>query len=179
MDSAKIDGLLKNINFDSFYLEATFQFKLLLELAAIYDKEILMPERSIQYYQLQGLTKKEIDIVVEHDKRTAFELKMPMNGQVPEQMFKFIEDIQFLEELKASGVFAQCFLIVVTNEPNFWQGNKNDGIYSAFRNGGILTGQIFKPTGDDKNTVYHQLDGEYKITWNTLSNNFRYFVVEV
>ncbi|MDR2490661.1 MAG: hypothetical protein LBD20_04570 [Spirochaetaceae bacterium] len=179
MDVVKIDGLLKNINFDGFYLEATFQFKLLMELAAVYDKDTLMPERSVQYYQLQGLTKKEIDIVVEHENRIAFELKMPMNGQVPEQMFKFIEDIQFLEELKASGVFARCFLIAVTNNSNFWQGNKTDGIYAAFRNGGVLTGKISKPTGNGKDTVYHQLDGEYHIEWKTLENGFRYFVVEV
>ena len=179
MDLSKIDALMRNIKFDTFYLEATFQFKLLMQLAKIYDEDGILPERSIAYYKLQGLTKKEIDIVLEHGQRTAFELKMPMNGQVPEQMFKFVEDIAFLEELKASGLFAQCCLIVVTNDSNFWQGAKLDGIYAPFRTGSALTGKVFKPTGEGKDIVNHKLNGEYKIAWKTLENNFRYFVVEV
>jgi hypothetical protein len=35
MDLAKIDELLGNIKFDGFYIEATFQFKLLMQLARI------------------------------------------------------------------------------------------------------------------------------------------------
>ena len=179
MDFTKIDGLLKNIPFDSFYLEATFQFKLLMQLAKIYDEDRIFPERSIAYFQLLGLTKKEIDIVLEQDQRTAIELKMPMNGQVPEQMFKFVEDLAFLEELKASGVFTQCGLIVVTNDSNFWQGAKLDRIYAPFRTGSVLHGNVYKPTGKGKDAVYHRLNGEYKIEWKTLANRFQYFMVEV
>ncbi|MDR2407439.1 MAG: hypothetical protein LBE13_04920 [Bacteroidales bacterium] len=107
------------------------------------------------------------------------ELKMPMNGQVPEQMFKFVEDIKFLEELKATNLFSKCYLIAVTNDTNFWRGSADGGIYSFFRNNVVLKDKVFKPTGQGKNTVYHQLSGEYSIKWKKLEKNFRYFVVDV
>jgi hypothetical protein len=181
VNTHEIETLVKSIRFDKYFLEATFQFKLLMKLAKTYDEDIILPERNIEYYGLNtaSFTKKEIDIVLENDGNVAIELKMPMNGQVPEQMFKFVEDIKFLEELKTSGRFGKCYLIVVTNDSNFWQGSKNDGIYAPFRSGIPLKGKIYKPTGIGKNESLRQISGEYHITWNTLTNNFRYFVVEV
>lgn len=183
MDLAKIDELLRNIKFDNFYIEATFQFKLLMQLAKMFNEDSILPERNIGYYRLNphNFSKKEVDIIIEqnNNQNIAIELKMPMNGQVPEQMFKFVEDIQFLEELKASGKFFQCFFIVVANDSNFWQGSKNDGIYAPFRNGIPLKGKIYKPTGNEKNEKFHQLSGAYHVAWNVLPNNFRYFAVEV
>jgi hypothetical protein len=82
-----------------------------------------------------------------------------MNGQVPEQMFKFAEYIAFLEELKASGVFSGCYLIIVTNDSNFWQGSKNDRIYAPFRNKVPSKGKIYKLTGGGKNKKFHQISG--------------------
>jgi hypothetical protein len=183
MDLAKIDELVGNIKCDGFYIEATLQFKLLMQLAKIFDEGLILPERNIEYYGLnpKNFSKKEVDIIVEQKSNLniAIELKMPMNGQVPEQMFKFVEDIKFLEELKATNLFSKCYVIAVTNDSNFWQGNIDGGIYSFFRNANVLKGKIFKPTGQGKNTVYHQLNGEYKIKWNNLDNNFRFFIVEV
>jgi hypothetical protein len=172
MDLTKIDELLRNIKFDSFYLEATFQFKFLMCLAKIYDEDSIFPERNIGYYKLNQKTfsKKEVDIIIEQGNNLsiAFELKMPMNGQVPEQMYKFVEDIVFLEELKASRLFGKCYLITVTNDSNFWQGVKNNGIYAPFRNRGPLKGKIYKPTGNEKNESFHQISGEYHIVWQYL-----------
>jgi hypothetical protein len=37
MNLAKFNELLNNIKFDGFYIEATFQFKLLMRLAKIFD----------------------------------------------------------------------------------------------------------------------------------------------
>jgi hypothetical protein len=180
---SEIDELLKDIKFDSFYVEATFQFKLLTRLAKIFDEDSIFPERNISYYKLNQkyFSKKEADIIIEQkgNLNTAIELKMPMNGQVPEQMFKFIEDIKFLEELKASKIFGKSYLIVVTEDSNFWQGSRNDGIYAPFRNRVPLKGKIYKPTGNGKNEIFHQISGEYYVTWNILPNNFRYFAVEV
>jgi hypothetical protein len=183
MDLAKINELLRAIKFDNFYIEATFQFKLLMQLAKIFNEDSIFPERNIEYYKLdpKQFSKKEVDIIIEQkgNSNIAIELKMPMNGQVPEQMFKFVEDITFLEELKTSGLFSNGYLIVVTNDSNFWQGNKNDGIYAPFRNRVSLKGKIYKPTGNGKDENFHQIAGEYHVIWNTLTNNFRYFVLEV
>jgi hypothetical protein len=40
-----LEGLIKDINFDNYYNEATFQFKLLLKLSEIYDESKILPER--------------------------------------------------------------------------------------------------------------------------------------
>jgi hypothetical protein len=65
MDLAKIDELVKNIKFDGFYIEATFQFKLLMQLAKIFDESLILPERNIEYYGLNPkiFSKKEVDII--------------------------------------------------------------------------------------------------------------------
>ncbi|MDR2407438.1 MAG: hypothetical protein LBE13_04915 [Bacteroidales bacterium] len=67
MDLAKIDELLGKIKFDDFYLEATFQFKLLMQLAKIFYEDTIFPERNIEYYGLnpRSFSKKEVDIIVE------------------------------------------------------------------------------------------------------------------
>ena len=150
-----------------------------MELASLYDRKRIFPERSIKYYNLSKLVKERIDIVLETENKTAFELKMPMNGQVPEQMFKFIQDIKFLEELKSIGKFSEGYLITVTNDQNFWNGRNQDGIYSYFRSTKIITGKICKPTGEDRNKVFHEIDGEYNVQWNNLNNCFRYFLIKI
>ena len=173
---------LKNIGFDDFYNEATFQFKLLMQLSKNFNENLIFPERNIEYYKLNSkeYTKKVVDIILENvnNKNIAIELKMPMNGQVPEQMFKFVEDIKFLEELKESKIFHKCYLIVVTNDTKFWEGIKKDGIYAYFRDRNYLNGKIYKPTGENEN-IYYKLNGKYIVEWKVLENNFRYFIIEI
>lgn len=182
MDIIEIDSLVRAINFDKYFIEATFQFKLLMALGKSYCEDNIFPERSIEYYKLEPgkFKKKEIDIVLKNNDNNniAIELKMPMNGQVPEQMFKFVQDIKFLEELKLTGMFSECYLITVTNDKGFWAGNEADGIYSFFRNNKILKGKVFKPTGKDKE-LYYELTGEYKIEWEKLNNGFKFFIIEI
>ena len=106
LNKIDFDELLKSINFNEYFVEATFQFNLMMKLVNIVDESNIFPERNIEYYGLdsKNYTKKIIDIVLGNEKgfNIAIELKMPMNGQVPEQMYSFVKDIRFLEELKAS-----------------------------------------------------------------------------
>lgn len=175
----ELEALLNNIDFTDFFVEATFQFTLLMELTSLYDKKSILPERSIKHYKLKNLVKKRIDIVVEDVDYVAIELKMPMNGQVPEQMFKFIEDIKFLEQLKSSSKFTHCFFITVTNDQNFWIGRENDGIYSFFRGNKKINGKIYKPTGENKNNKFYEIKNEYNVDWKALKNNFSYFIIKI
>ena len=189
MNKKELETLLGKIKFDENYIEATFQFHLLMELASGYNRNSIFPERSIEYYGLTDLTKKEIDIVIELDKdhndTVAIELKMPMNGEVPEQMFSFIKDIKFLEELKESNKFSKCYLITVTNDHKFWSGIKKDGIYLYFREEQIITGPFTKPTGNKDKDKDKGKDKEYKLNkkhkaeWQDLKDGFRYFIIEV
>lgn len=202
----KFDELLENsIILDEYFVEATFQLKLMMELTDFIDKSRVLSERKIQAYELDskkhtkvfperniqvyGLNskeyvKKEIDIVIEAEKddKIAIELKMPMkrNGQVPEQMYSIVKDIKFLEQLKESGEFNKCYLLTVTNNDSFWErvpGREKKEIYKYFRYDEILTGKIEKPTGENKG--FHQISGKYKITWKNLGNGFRYFTIKI
>jgi len=183
-----LEDLVKKIRFDKNCIEATFQFRLLMEIAATIDKNKIFPESNIKNHGLEkrDFIKKEIDIVVEEGgekcERVAIELKMPMKGQVPEQMYKFVKDIRFLEQLKSGGDFTLCFLIVVTNDDSFWEGGR-EGIYHYFRDESkVLSGEIFKPTGKGKNEESYTLSGEYRIEWKEAgetATGFKYFIVEV
>jgi hypothetical protein len=191
-----IEKMLNEINFDKDYIEATFQYKLLMKLAKIFDEDMIFPERNINFYKdlklknkEEKFLKKEIDVLIKCDdnRDIAIELKMPMNGQVPEQMYSFVKDIRFLEQLKETGQFSKCFFIIVTNDKNFWQGatTPND-IYSFFRKNKknempTLNGTIKKPTGKDKDIEFCTLSGDYKIEWKSIENkiDFQYFIIEI
>ena len=53
-------------------------------------------------------------------------------------------------------------MVTVTNGKGFWTGNEIDGIYSYFRNGKILAGTIYKPTGKNKGLNY-KIKDKYKL----------------
>ena len=61
-------------------------------------------ERNVSYFTPDNKTiKKEIDIIIFNEDKSekyAIELKCPLNGQYPEQMYSFVKDIKFMEELK-------------------------------------------------------------------------------
>jgi hypothetical protein len=65
-------------------------------------------ERPVTFFGLSrsAFAKSEIDILLfTHDRteQVAIEVKFPRNGQHPEQMFKFCQDIAFLEQLISAG----------------------------------------------------------------------------
>lgn len=131
-------------------------------------------ERNTAFFQIPGTVKHEIDIVIYNDtERYAIELKYPRNGQYPEQMFSFIKDIKFMEEMKSAGFTATYCLTFVENE-KFYSGKKQDGIYAFFRRNKSVHGLIYKPTGkkDERITVY----GNYDICWRDC-NDMKYYTV--
>ena len=106
----------------------------------------------------------------------AIELKYPQNGQYPEQMFSFVKDIAFMEQLKNNG-FKNCYSLTMVNDKNFYSGKKTDGIYNYFRNGAVLNGEICKPTGNIMESVI--LKGCYNIIWENKSDNMKYYIVDI
>ena len=96
-------------------------------------------ERPVSFFDIkaQRLSKKEIDISVftqDQVERIAIELKFPRNGQYPEQMFAACRDIAFLEELVRHG-FTGGFFVMAADDPLFYQGAGQEGIYGCFRAG--------------------------------------------
>lgn len=127
-------------------------------------------ERNVSYFGVSGSTAKhEIDITIFSDDQSekyAIEVKFPKNGQVPEQMYSFIKDIVFMEQLKSSG-FTDTYTLTVVNDKNFYQG-KSTGkdIYQYFRNiPQNITGKIFKPTGPSKSIEYLEVHNTYSVQW--------------
>ena len=57
----------------------------------------------------------------------AIELKYPVNGQYPEQMYSFVKDIKFMEELVERGFTQNCCVSLVSSRP-FYKGINEKGI---------------------------------------------------
>lgn len=74
-------------------------------------------ERNTKFFGISGTLKHEIDIVIFNDmERYAIELKYPVNGQYPEQMYSFVKDIIFMEQLKNNGFDATYCLTMVKDK---------------------------------------------------------------
>ncbi|MFA5527575.1 MAG: hypothetical protein WC996_03090, partial [Peptostreptococcales bacterium] len=127
--------------------------------------------------------KKEIDLVIfTEDKglfknKLAIELKYPINGQYPEQMFSFAKDLKFLEQLTKEG-YKENLFIVFADDPNFWGSEgKKGSIYYWFRKKKEFITRIKKPTGKKDKVIC--LKQNYKIDWKLIKNNLKYFVIKV
>jgi hypothetical protein len=123
-------------------------------------------ERNVEKsFDIQNTIKHEIDIVLDNgSERYAIELKFPHNGQYPEQMFAFVKDIRFMEEVKKAG-FAATYCLTLVDDKKFYSGGeKQDGIYAYFRGGKPIHGHIDKPTGKKDQQV--EIEGTYTIDWH-------------
>ncbi|RDE70780.1 hypothetical protein [Aggregatibacter segnis] len=136
-------------------------------------------ERNVSFFKLdkskleEGFVKREIDICIyNEEEKYAIELKFPTNGQVPEQMYAFIKDIKFMEQVKESG-FTGAFSVCLVNNSEFYSlKSKNDDIYSYFRIEDAelpSSKEIEKPTGKRDQRI--KLKKSYRIKWNELSKD--------
>ena len=140
-----------------FYNEAPLKFELGMFLQmSLYCGYKVQVERDISLFGINGNSKK-VDIVIftparpssngYYDECYALEVKLPRkdNGGIPEQMFKVIEDIARMEEIKdvlsRSGKcgIVRTYVLTLTDEPSFYnknnsgKGNKAAEIASYFR----------------------------------------------
>lgn len=153
------------------YNEFSLQYELGVFLRNKLNGYKIQFERNINFFGIKkdDFVKKEIDIVVYNElEKCAIELKFPRNGQYPEEMYSFVKDIKFIEQLKKSG-FSQAISVILTCDKCFWSGEKIDGIYGYFRSGKKLNGKIYKPTGKNKNDDYIDIEGHYIVHWSNTS----------
>lgn len=167
------------------------EYGLQFELAIFLRKQIILQEykieleRPISHFGIQknnSITKKEIDIVIyTHDKTSKFaiELKFSNNGQVPLQMYKFCEDIAFLESLVSNG-FTKGFTLVLVDRDDFTkQKTKSEGLYNIFRGEMALNGLVICPTGKEKGKEL-KISGVYKPKWEPLlDNSYYYYLMKI
>jgi len=160
--------------------EFSFQHELVAFLRGQFPNYKVQFERNVSFFFANTKTvKKEIDIVLYDDnngERYAVELKMPSNGQYPEQMYKFVEDIKFMEQLRALG-FTRTYAVTFAIDRLFFEGRTVSGIYQYFRAARPLYGTVKKPTGSTSESI--TLQGSYLIDWKALGDSKKYYVVEV
>lgn len=163
------------------YNEFSLQHELGIFLRSKHPNYKIQFERNIGHFGIpkQGFVKREIDISIV-DRVTAerigvVELKYPRNGQVPEQMYSFCKDIQFIEQLVQTGFRVRAFVAVV-DDPLFYQG-RDEGIYSKFRNGAPIQGIIKKPTGAKDSQV--EISGTYQAEWISGNGKTKWCLIEV
>lgn len=126
------------------YNEFSLQHELGIFLRANLTGYKVQFERNTKFFGIQGTVKHEIDIVIyNNSERYAIELKYPLNGQYPEQMFSFVKDIKFMEELKVAG-FNAAYCLTLVEDKNFYSGQKQDGIYAFFRRNKAVHGTEFE-----------------------------------
>lgn len=139
-------------------------------------------ERNVSFFIKETDTiKKEIDISIFNEDKSekyAIELKHPLNGQYPEQMYSFVKDVKFMEELKERGFDRTAAVALVSNRP-FYEGRSNSGIYKYFRDEYAVYGKIFKPTGSLKGKDYIFLNDRYEFSWETVYNTTKYYAIVV
>lgn len=173
----------KKIEFSNIYNEFSLQHELGIYLRNyLKDNYKIEFERNINFFFTDAdkslFTKKEIDIVIyskDKKEKYAIEIKHPLNGQYPEQMFSFIKDLKFLEELKTNG-FTGTISLVLVKDKAFYEGKGVKGIYQFFRCNNILKGTIEKPTGSDKYNI--KLKDSYTINWIELENEYKYYILD-
>ena len=167
---------------ETFYNEASLQHELALFLRRELPKDWrLHIERPAWWFRgaAKALTKKEIDLAVADGAReqvVAIELKCPRQGQHPEQMFKACQDLQFLEQLVAAGFSGGLFAMHV-QDPLFYEGGSQVGIYAHFRGGMPICGTIQKPTG--ARDMSASIRGSYTPVWTPSQGSHRYWVQTV
>lgn len=125
--------------------------------------------------------KHEIDLVIEREgARYAIELKFPRNGEYPEQMYSFLKDILFMEQVLDRAEFDGTYTLTVTLDPLFYthttsirNNNTCTNIYSLFRTGdtpgtsGYIPASVdfYKPTGKKLQSI--NMARPHLIEWKT------------
>lgn len=147
----------------------------------------VMFERNVSAYPLVPNTKyikKEIDLVAfigedetKANKKIAIELKFPRNAQYPEQMYKFIEDIKFMEQVGDIQGFAETYVLCLVDNHNFYEDINSPGIYNYFRRKNeeiSIPGNtpISKPTGKKNKTITLSNANGYRTKWKQPTANW-------
>jgi len=174
------------------YNEFALQFELSFYLRETLGKGFKINlERNISYLGLQNdLVKKEIDILVLDDIASlnnviVVELKaiIDQNTTRPINIFNWVKDLKFLEQLKSAGV-GKCYSLFVTNNEKLWtetfkyRSNTKLRLLPDFRSRKIY-GTYSTHATPNKNNKTISLDSEYTFKWKKFVREQRYFLIEI
>ena len=169
----------------------SFKRKIYNEYSLQYELANYLREKLTEYYvRIEkniinvNADKTRMDIVLINKKNEkdnyAIELKFPLKGQYPEQMYKFIQDIDFME--KAKEKYRKTYCVTLVKDKLFYSGNvyNEEKIYNYFRKNdeiNIPCEKIVKPTG--KKQTYVKLSKEYKEKWQKINEIYKYYILEI
>lgn len=180
---------IRNWSFDQFTSEFTFQFRICRFLESQSKLKLIELESNINRYGLYNLTKKEIDIDItdEQKNRIAIELKYVRDkGSYNIGMYKFCEDLKFLEELTRSKAFDTGYGIIFTSIPELYskpkrelnpKNKENLKLYEGFRLKKRLSGDLAIKTGSLNENL--NLSGSYSIHWQDFALNIKACLIKV
>ncbi|MBO1511132.1 hypothetical protein [Metabacillus bambusae] len=83
-----------------------------------------------------------------------------------------------MEEVKERG-FTKTAAVVFVSDKLFYDGKLTEGIYKHFRNEFALYGDVFKPTGINKNAEYVSLSKRHDFRWESLDEQRKFYIIEI
>lgn len=190
-DKSSFDNYEYNI-----YNEISFQHELgkyieNLGYKVLYEKNMYDNKKKELINEKHDWVKKEVDLVIIKDKeKFAIELKFSKgeNARTPENMYDFIKDIRFMEQVKEYRKFKNVYNFIIVNSQKYYNSelNKNEStckynIYEMFRRKTVDKNKreyvipchpakeqcYFKPTGKE-NGIEFVLSKEYRGEWKIL-----------
>lgn len=174
--------------FDKYCSEFTFQFRLCRFLENNNKSNKIELESNIERYNYNKLIKKEIDIdlLTFDNKKIAIEIKFIRDqGSFNIGMYKYCEDIKFLEELTDLN-FLEGYAILFTTIKELYtppqkkqnpRNIENISLYNCFRVELKLKGNLKIKTGKMNESL--TLRNEYEINWIDFDENIKACIVKV
>ena len=178
----------------------------------VFFEKNIYDNKKKEYINKHYWVKKEVDLIVIVykdknctivDKKFAIELKFKKgkNARTPENMFDFLRDIRFMEQIKNYRDFLKSFVLIIVDAEKYYYNQKDNNdkktewIYKIFRKDKTenekeikltIPGQkrYFHPTGnynkkkdtDDRDNF--KLDRSYNTEWKSLKGTYKYIFIE-
>lgn len=174
--------------FDNHSSEFTFQFRLCRFIEIQEPKNKIELESNINRYNIFNLIKKEIDIdiLTSKNEKIALEIKyLRDKGSYNIGMYKFCEDIKFVEELIENGFdggYAILFTTIqdIYTEPKRKLNPKNKEnliLYESFRKKFKISNEISIKTGKMNTSL--TLKGSYKLEWHDFNKDIKACLIKI
>jgi len=174
---------------DRYTSEFTLQFRICRFLQSLDSNLVIELESNINRYDLEKFTKKEIDIEYYNNDNihSCIELKYIRDkGSYNIGMFRFYEDIKFVEELIESGKFQNGYSVLFTSIKELYttpkrklnpKNKENLKLYKSFREKKQLEGTVSIKTGKLYKSI--SINGKYKLNWFDFDNGIKSCIVRI